>query len=106
MEQLIQIAKVLSDENRVRIIALLMRDGPICVCEICDTLQLSQPLVSRHLKQMKNAGVISSVKKGKWMLYSLEKENGELFCWLDTLKKSVPALPELVVCSQYAKGVL
>jgi len=103
MEQLIQIAKVFSDENRVRIIALLMRDGPICVCEICDTLQLLQPLVSRHLSQIKAAGLIVSEKKGKWMVYSLAEESGELSCWFDAVRKIVPSLPALVVCSRYAK---
>jgi ArsR family transcriptional regulator len=103
MEQLIQIAKVFSDENRIKIIALLMRDGPVCVCEICDTLQLSQPLVSRHLKQMKTAGMIHSEKKGKWMLYSLAEENEVFSCWIDVLNRVLPSLPGLVVCSRYAK---
>ena len=103
MEHLVQIAKVFSDENRIRIIALLMRYESLCVCEICDTLQLSQPLVSRHLRQIKKAGVITSVKKGKWMVYALADESGELSCWFDAVRKSVPSLPPLVVCSRYSK---
>ena len=103
MEQLIQIAKVFSDGNRVRIVALLMRDGPICVCEICDTLNLSQPLVSRHLRQMKEAGVIRSEKNGKWMVYSLADESEALFCWFDAVRKILPLLPALVVCSRYSR---
>ena len=102
MESLVQIAKVFSDENRVRIIALLMRDGPICVCEICDTLQLSQPLVSRHLRQIKATGLIVSEKKGKWMVYSLAEESKEHSCWLDEVRKIVPTLPALVACNRYS----
>ena len=106
MEYIVQIAKVFSDENRVRIIALLMKHESLCVCEICDTLQLSQPLVSRHLRQIKNAGVVRSVKRGKWMVYSLAEESSELSCWFDAVRKTIHSLPTLIVCSRYSKVAL
>ena len=71
MEELVQISKILSDINRVKMIALMQRDKELCVCEFCDTLELSQPLVSRHLKQMKELGIVNVKKSGKWSIYSL-----------------------------------
>ena len=96
-------AKVFSDENRLKIIALLMKYESLCVCEICDSLQLSQPLVSRHLRQMKKAGILTSVKKGKWMVYALSEESEAFSCWFDVVRKSIPSLPPLVVCNRYSK---
>jgi len=68
MLKLVMLAKVFSDINRLNILALVLRDKEVCVCEICDTLNLSQPLVSRHLKQMKEAKILQANQKGKWMV--------------------------------------
>ena len=67
MDKLVRLGKILSDINRVKILALLQREKELCVCEICDTLELSQPLVSRHLKQMREANIVSAKKNGKWI---------------------------------------
>ena len=95
MEKLVTLAKVLSDTNRVKILLLLKREDQLCVCEICDTLQLSQPLVSRHLAQMKKAQLVATHKKGKWSLYSLCK-NKILEYLLQELDEK---LPSLINCS-------
>jgi len=99
MEKLVSLAKVLSDINRVKIIALMHREKEVCVCEICDTLELSQPLVSRHLKQMREADIVVSIKKGKWMLYKLTKNN-MLDYILDNIEEKLHKLPKLVVCKR------
>lgn len=94
-------AKIFSDINRLNILALVLRDKEICVCEICDTLNLSQPLVSRHLKQMKEAKILQANQKGKWMVYSLtqDKEPG-LTCWMDEISKKLLNLPKLKACKR------
>jgi len=97
MEQLVQLAKILSDTNRVKMIALLYRDKELCVCEICDTLQLSQPLVSRHLKQMREAGLVKTKQQGKWIIYSLHV-NKTVACLLGTLQEEIDKLPTIVSC--------
>jgi ArsR family transcriptional regulator len=96
MEKLVSLGKVLSDINRVRIIALLKREKELCVCELCDTLELSQPLVSRHLKQMREADIVSMRKSGKWMIYTL-KSNETLSSLLIDIDFS--SLPKLISCS-------
>ena len=102
MEELVQLAKILSDINRVKIIALMHREKELCVCEICDTLLLSQPLVSRHLKQMREANIVQTKQAGKWMLYSL-RENNIINCFLDTMQHEIAALPKIVLCQ--TKGI-
>lgn len=98
MEKLVQLAKILSDSNRVKIIALLYREKELCVCEICDTLQLSQPLVSRHLKQMREAALVQTKQEGKWMIYSLHV-NKTITCLLETLQEDITTLPKKISCS-------
>lgn len=63
----------LADPTRLRIVHLLMTQGEICVCEFMPLLDLTQSNVSFHLKALKYAGLISSRKEGRWMLYSLNQ---------------------------------
>ncbi len=65
-----KIFNALSDPIRLEIIEFL-RNGEKCVCEITPHLKLIQPVVSRHLKILKNAGLVKRRKKGTWHLYSL-----------------------------------
>lgn len=99
MEMLVKLAKIFSDKNRLNIVALTLRDKELCVCEICDTLKLSQPLVSRHLKQMREIGILTSKQRGKWVIYSLvEHPEPLLECWIKEIKKELSSLPKLVCC--------
>jgi DNA-binding transcriptional ArsR family regulator len=61
-----KIFNALSDPIRLEIIEFL-HDGEKCVCEMI------QPVVSRHLKILKNAGLVKRRKKGTWHMYSLTK---------------------------------
>ncbi len=100
MERLVQLAKIFSDLNRLKILGLILRDKEICVCEICDTLELSQPLVSRHLRQMREAGILSATQQGKWVIYTLSEPTDSIMkCWIDVIAAEISALPKLHVCS-------
>jgi len=65
-----KIFNALSDPIRLEIIEFL-RDGEKCVCKITPHLKLLQPVVSRHLKILKNAGLVNRRKQGTWHMYSL-----------------------------------
>jgi DNA-binding transcriptional ArsR family regulator len=65
-----KIFNALSDPLRLEIIEFL-RDGEKCVCEITPHLRLLQPVVSRHLKILKDAGLVKIRKKGTWHMYSI-----------------------------------
>ena len=62
--------KALSDETRLRIVALLA-GGELCVCHIAAALELSQPNASQHLTVLKNAGVVEGERRGNWIHYRL-----------------------------------
>jgi len=99
MERLVRLAKIFSDINRLKILGLAIREKELCVCEVCDTLELSQPLVSRHLKQMREAKIFTSEQKGKWVIYSLvETPDTILECWIKEVSKELSSLPPLVGC--------
>jgi ArsR family transcriptional regulator, arsenate/arsenite/antimonite-responsive transcriptional repressor len=75
MKELEKIFKALADINRLRIIKLLQKQKQ-CVCELAFVLGITQPSVSRHLKKLKNAGLINCEKNGFWTDYYL-LEDGE-----------------------------
>ncbi len=60
----------LSASDRLEILEFL-RDGEKCVCEIVPHLNLIQPVVSRHLKILKDAGIIRCRKDGTKRMYSI-----------------------------------
>lgn len=72
MDEAVRVFKALSDKTRLRIIWLLKKAGSeLCVCEVTDSLNESQYNVSRHLKELKIAGLIQEKKRGRWVFYSL-----------------------------------
>ena len=73
LKQMEKIFKALGDKNRLRILNML-RDSPMCVCEITDVLSLSQSTVSGHLRVLKEAGIVEDTKDGLWVEYSLCKD--------------------------------
>jgi DNA-binding transcriptional ArsR family regulator len=85
-----KIFKALSDPIRLEIIDFL-RDGEKCVCEITPHLNLVQPLVSRHLKILKNAGLIKRRKESTWHHYSLTDKR-----ILELIDKLTPELLESI----------
>ncbi|MGM0471580.1 MAG: ArsR/SmtB family transcription factor [Bacillota bacterium] len=66
--------KSLADEKRLRIINLLAGVDELCVCDLTEQLALSQPNMSHHLKLLKEAGLITAAKRGRWVYYSLNHE--------------------------------
>ena len=72
------ICKALSDLNRLRIVQLLTY-GEQCGCELLDQMQITQPTLSHHMKMLEDSGLVSSVRKGKWSHYSLNKDQWTAF---------------------------
>lgn len=71
MNDLILFAKALSDPTRVRILAVL-RSGDVCVCELSDALEMSQSTLSNHLQLIRQAGLATTRREGKWIYYGIE----------------------------------
>jgi ArsR family transcriptional regulator len=65
--------RALADETRLQILELL-RGGEHCVCELTEALDLGQSLLSFHLKTLKEAGLVSDRREGRWMYYAIEED--------------------------------
>lgn len=61
----------LADKTRLRLLNL-MRRNEVCVCFFTEVLGESQPKISRHLAYLRNAGIVSARRDGKWMNYKIE----------------------------------
>lgn len=70
-ERLARVFKALGDPTRVRLVSLVAAHdgGEACVCDLVDTVGLSQPTVSHHLKQLVDAGLLTREQRGKWAYY-------------------------------------
>ncbi len=60
----------LSDETRLGILEML-RDGERCVCDLQEELEAAQSRLSFHLKVLKDAGLVTDRREGRWSYYTL-----------------------------------
>jgi ArsR family transcriptional regulator len=60
----------LADPTRLRLLNL-MSGREVCVCYFVEILKQPQPKISQHLAYMRNAGIVSARREGKWMHYSI-----------------------------------
>lgn len=67
--------RALADPTRVQMLHLLKAAAdPICVCDFTAAFDLGQPTVSHHLARLKQAGLVTSFKRGVWSFYSLRAD--------------------------------
>jgi ArsR family transcriptional regulator, lead/cadmium/zinc/bismuth-responsive transcriptional repressor len=64
-------AKALSDPTRLTLAAALAEGGELCVCDASWIMERAENLVSHHLRILRAAGLVSSRRDGKMVLYSL-----------------------------------
>jgi len=62
-----------SEESRLKLLCILKKEKH-CVCEIMEHINLSQSLISHHLRDLKDAGIVTDEKKGLRVYYSLTKK--------------------------------
>jgi len=74
MKALARVFKALSDETRLTIMALVFRHGPLCVCEVEQILGISQSKASRHLRYLRDAGLLEDERRGLIVNYRLAKD--------------------------------
>jgi DNA-binding transcriptional ArsR family regulator len=64
--------KALADPHRLTMLATLARaNDEVCVCDFTSELPLNQPTVSHHLKTLRDAGLVTSERRGTWVYYRL-----------------------------------
>ncbi|MBA2644510.1 MAG: helix-turn-helix transcriptional regulator [Solirubrobacterales bacterium] len=78
------LAKALGDPIRVQLLDVLrVHAGHVCVCELVPLFDVSQPTVSHHLRVLRDAGLVSSEKRGLWVFYFVPPGAlDELSSWL------------------------
>ncbi|MFA6272323.1 MAG: metalloregulator ArsR/SmtB family transcription factor [Patescibacteria group bacterium] len=69
IDLLARFVKMINEPNRLKILCLL-KHGELCVCEIFETLNLPQNLISHHLKELSSLEIVSFRKEGTKVIYS------------------------------------
>lgn len=76
--------KCLADDTRLKSLMLIFHEQELCVCELMEALELSQPKVSRHLAQLRKCGLLIDNKQAQWVFYRI---NPELANWAQEVLK-------------------
>jgi len=69
----IQFYKCLADDTRLKSMLLIQLQGELCVCELMEAIDESQPKVSRHLAQLRGCGLLTDRRQGQWVFYSINE---------------------------------
>lgn len=92
--------RALADETRLKMLALILRHGELCVCDVMTVLCITQSKASRHLRYLLNAGLLKDRRETVWAFYSLAED-------LDPIRQgivdSVPQLLEQAVLDKMDK---
>ena len=70
----VRLLAALADPIRLSIVRQLAACDGICACDFTESCDVSQPTVSHHLKVLREAGVVTSERKGSWVFYRLAPE--------------------------------
>ncbi|WP_203363769.1 metalloregulator ArsR/SmtB family transcription factor [Bacillus sp. REN10] len=68
------ILKLLGDKTRLTMVKMLDAND-YCVCEFVAIFNMSQPAISQHLRKLKDAELVQEMRRGQWMIYSLNKDS-------------------------------
>ena len=74
MDRFLNIVGALNDETRVKLLKFLSIHGEKCVCELESSFDMIQSRLSRHLKILKDCGLLTLRRDGRWANYSIAKD--------------------------------
>lgn len=74
LDFLSKIFKTMGDSSRLKILYVLSK-SPLCVCDIARILDMTQSLVSHHLRNLRNLKLVKFKRQGKQMIYSLDDDH-------------------------------
>src|SRR5512141_1306590 len=87
-EDVLRMFRALGDETRLRLLQRL-RGGEQCVCDLTEELESRQSLLSFHLRTLKDAGLVTDRRDGRWVYYAINPDGLEaLRRALDELRPS------------------
>lgn len=96
-QQPFEMFKVLGVSTRVKMLELLKTKGPLPVKTIAQTLGISAAAVSQHLKTLRQAGLVTSERKGYWVPYSVDVKSLDECCG-SLIKVCSPGLRPSEMC--------
>jgi len=73
-EDLARRFKALADPARLRLLSLIASCGEVCACELVDSVGVSQPTVSHHLRVLHETGLLERERRGKWVHYRVARD--------------------------------
>jgi ArsR family transcriptional regulator len=90
-EELAALFKAVADPLRLRLLSLIAchEDGESCVCDLLDAFDVTAPSISYHLKILREAGLISSERRGTWVYY---RANPEVMAQMSAVLAPGPAV--------------
>jgi DNA-binding transcriptional ArsR family regulator len=93
LESSVAAARALGHPARLRTVAML-RSGELCVCQITEVLKLAPSTVSAHLKELKQAGLVSERKDGRWVYFDLNDDQ-DARSWITSALSPAATDPQL-----------
>ena len=88
----------LSDPIRLKMVKMVLKHGELCVCNFLDYFNLSQPRISFHLRILRESKIFKARKDGRWVYYSLNKDNEGLNRVLPLIDKSISENLDKISC--------
>ncbi|ACL19269.1 transcriptional regulator, ArsR family [Desulfitobacterium hafniense DCB-2] len=89
LESLVEEFKALGDKTRLRIISLI-HNQELCVCDLTEVLEISQPGVSQHMRRLRQGGLVKERRGGQWTYYSLNEDNP----FIEVILPLIPVIQE------------
>jgi ArsR family transcriptional regulator len=89
----VRLLQAAADPTRLEILRRLVSEDAVCACEFTDCCGVSQPTISHHLRVLREAGWVTSERRGTWIWYALRPEAATRLRWLaDRLSPGEAAL--------------
>lgn len=83
--ELSSLLKIVAEESRLKLLCILNK-GEQCVCEIMEHVDMSQSLISHHLKDLKDIDLVADEKRGLYVFYSLTPKGKNIINLLFKIK--------------------
>jgi ArsR family transcriptional regulator len=79
-ERLARLLKAVADPARIQLLSIVHAspEGEACVCDLTESLGLTQPTVSHHLKVLTDAGILTRERRGTWAYFRLVPERWQV----------------------------
>lgn len=97
MDKLTALFKALSDRNRLRIVAALLRQDELCACQVTELIQVTGATASRHMGVLIASGLVDSRKDGRWVYYRIRREQTDTAVLLRWIESQLSRDPDIAL---------